>query len=141
MIETLPAEPLSEFLDTNAVTRYLLRDHPTHPPRARGLIESERRLRISIVTLAEVGYILTRVGGVSRAEAVDTMVDLLNRENIEVHEVPTELAVQALGLCRPSGRVNFGDAMLWAVARSASPARVWTFDERFPSAGVEVRQP
>ena len=141
MIETLAADPQSEFLDTNVVTRYLLQDHPHHPPRARALIESERRLSISLITLAEVGYVLTRLAGVPRGDAVDALIELLERENIEVHEVPTDLAVQALRLCRPSGRVNFGDAMLWAMARNASPARVWTFDERFPGAGIEVRQP
>jgi hypothetical protein len=69
------------------------------------------------------------------------MIELLNRENIEVHEVSNEVAIQALLLCRPSGRINFGDAMLWAVARDATPARVWTFDGGFPSEDIEVRRP
>jgi predicted nucleic acid-binding protein len=69
------------------------------------------------------------------------LIDLLNRENIDTHEVPTEVAIQALRFCRPSGRVNFGDAMLWAVARASAPARVWTFDRRFPADGIERWEP
>jgi len=87
------------------------------------------------------GFVLTKFYKVERARAVDALVDFLNRENIEAHEIRTELAIQALQLCRPSGRVNFVDALLWAVARGAALARVWTFDEKFPADGIQVRQP
>ena len=130
-----------DFLDANPVLRYLLGDHPDHTPRSQALSESERPFRLSIITLAEVGYVLTRVARVPRADAVDAMIELLNRENIEVHEVRTEIAIQALLLCRPSGRVKLGDAMLWAAASAAAPSRLWTFDERFPRDGIELRQP
>jgi predicted nucleic acid-binding protein len=135
-----PPEP-NEFLDANPVVRYLVGDHPDHSPRARALIDSERRLRISLVTLAEVGFVLTRVCGVPSVDAVDAMIALLERANVDAHEVDTDLAVEALGLCRPSGRVNFGDAMLWAVARASGRAVVWTFDDRFPPHAIELRQP
>ena len=52
-----------------------------------------------------------------------------------------DVAIRALRLCRQSGKVNFGDAMLWAVARTAEGARVWTFDEHFPSGEIDVRRP
>lgn len=132
--------PAPELLDANPVLRYLLADHPDHFARSQALIESARSFRISVLTLAEIGYVLTRVAGVPREDAVDAMIDLLERENIEAHEVDTDLAIQALRLCRSSGRVNFGDALLWAIARTSS-ARVWTFDERFPSQGIQVEQP
>jgi predicted nucleic acid-binding protein len=130
-----------DFLDANPVLRYLIEDNPPQTARARALIESDRPLWISILTLAEVGYVLTRVYRVARADAVDALIGLLDRANIQVHEIETDLAVQALRLCRPSGRVNFADALLWAVARTAAPARVWSFDERFPADGIELRQP
>ncbi len=131
----------TEFLDANAILRYLLADHPEHCARSQALIESERSFRISLITLAEVGHVLTRTAGVPRSDAVDALVQLLNRENLETHEAERDVVIQALDLCRPSGRVNFADAMLWAVARTATPARVWTFDERFPADGIEVRRP
>jgi predicted nucleic acid-binding protein len=131
----------TEFLDANPILRYLLGDHAAHSARAAALIESERPLRISLVTLAEVAYVLLRVAGVPRPDAVDAMVELLNRENVSVHEVETDVAIRALLLCRASGQVNFGDAFLWAVARSSAPARVWTFDEHFPADGVDPLPP
>jgi predicted nucleic acid-binding protein len=142
LAESASAEPASaEFLDANLVLRYLLGDEPTHTVRSRALIESDRSLRVSLITLTEIGYVLTRVAGVPRLDAVDAMIEFLDRENIDVHEVPTELAVEALYLCRPSGRVNFGDAALWALARATSPSRVWTFDKRFPKTGIQIQAP
>jgi predicted nucleic acid-binding protein len=132
---------MTEFLDANPILRYLLNDVSEHAPRARALIESERRFRVSVVTLVEVAFVLLRTYRTPREQIVDALVELLNRENIEAHEIDTVLAIEALMLCRPSGRVNFGDAMLWATAHSSAPARVWTFDANFPGDEVEVLAP
>jgi predicted nucleic acid-binding protein len=130
-----------ELIDANVVLRYLLGDQSNHLARARALIDSTRSLRVSIATVLEVGYVLTRVAGVPRVDAVDAMIELLERENIHVHEVDTDSVIDALRLCRPSGRVSFADAIMWAVTRSAQPARLWTFDKRFPAAGIDVKEP
>ncbi len=130
-----------EFLDTNPVVRYLVRDVPELAARAASLIEGDRHLFLSVITVAEIGFVLSSIYRIERARVVDALVDLLNRENIDTHEIPTEMAIQALRLCRPTGRVNFADALLWGVARSMSPARVWTFDRRFPADGIERREP
>lgn len=102
----------TEFLDTNPVVRYLVRDHPDLATRATALLESARRLFLSVVTVAEIGFVLVSTYRIARERVVDALIDLLNRENIDTYEVPTEVAIQALRFCRPSGRVNFGDAML-----------------------------
>ena len=70
MTQVSPVVPVTEFLDANPVLRYLLADHPDQFARSRTLIESERRFRLSIVTLTEIAYVLTRVAGVPRADAV-----------------------------------------------------------------------
>jgi len=129
------------FLDTNSIARYLVRDEPEHARRAAALIESDQPLRISIVVLAETAFVLSRLYRISRKDVVDALTRLLERQNIEAHEIGTELAVQALSLSRPSGRVNYPDALLWAVARQAANACVWTFDERFPADGIDVQSP
>lgn len=109
--------------------------------RAAALFESDHRLRVSVLIVAEAGFVLTRVYRIGREQVVDAITDLLNRENVQVDEIETDLAIQAPRLCRPSGRVNFADALLWAVARAAAPARVWSFARRFPADGIEVQQP
>ena len=89
----------------------------------------------------EVEYVLVRPAPVPREDAVDAMTNRLERENTLVHEVRNDLAIQTLAMCRPRGRINFGDAQLWAVARAASGCRVLPFDRKFPDADLDVRQP
>lgn len=48
-------------------------------------------------------------------------------------------AVLGLLMCKASGRVSFGDAMIWAAARSHRVPVVYTVDERFPSEGIVRR--
>ena len=132
---------MTELLDANVVCRYLTGDHPEHSERAAELIESDRQLRISVLILAEAAHVLRRVYGHPPAVVVDALIQLLGRENLEVHEVETDLVVQALLACRDSGRVSVPDALLWALARGAAPSRVWSFDRRFPATGIELREP
>ena len=42
-------------------------------------------------------------------------------------------------MCRDSGRVNVADAMIWAEARTAGIEVIYSFDQRFPSDGLEIR--
>lgn len=130
-----------ELLDTCVVARYLVGDAPDLARRAAALIDSDRPLGIALVVIAELGYLLTRHYGVDRARVVAALADLLSRANIEAHGAPTEVAIEALQMCAPSGRVSFADAMLWAAARAAPNARVWTFDEAFPPGGISVQAP
>ena len=129
------------LLDTNSIARYLVKDDPAQARRAAALIEGEEQLRISIVVLAEIAFVLSKLYRIPRGDVVDALTRLLERQNVESHEIDTDLAIQALALCRPSGRVNYPDALLWAVAREANLARVWTFDERFPSDRIDVQSP
>jgi hypothetical protein len=49
-------------------------------------------------------------------------------------------AVEALLLCRPSGRVSVPDALTWAEARTSGAGAVYSFDRTFPSDGITVRR-
>ena len=133
--------PQLDLLDTNTVLRYMLEDDADQFTRARALIEGERALKLSLVTVAEIGFVLERVYSVARSEVVQALVELVSRRNVDTYEVPTDIVIEALAFCAPSRRVNFGDAMLWATARAAGSARVWTFDKRFLQAGVTVQLP
>ena len=133
--------PSTEFLDTCVLARYLVQDDAAHGARAAALIDSDRPLRIGVVVLAELGFLLTNHYAIDRSQVVDAMLDLLYRHNIEPHEVSSDLVAEALGMCRGSGRVSFADALTWAAARSAGRATIWSYDRRFPSTYISVREP
>lgn len=132
---------MSEFLDSSALVRYLTDDPPEQARRVSELLDASSALLVSPLVLAEVGYVLTRVYGRDRAQVVAALTDLLRRRNVQCYLVSTELALEALELCRPSGRVSFADALLWAEARSSGATRIWSFDRRFPGEGILVQEP
>jgi len=132
---------MSTFLDTSVVVRYLTDAPPDMAARAAAVIDSERHLLLSLLVLAETAYVLGSVYGVPRAEVVDGLVALVLRRNITVPEVPKETAVEALLLCRASGKVSYSDALLWSLARSSDAPSVLTFDADFPCHGLEVSAP
>lgn len=125
------------FIDTSVVVRYLTDDPPALAERAARLLEGEEQLIISEVVLVETAYVLTKVYEVPREATVDALVELVQRRNLALLHLPKPLALEALRLCRASGRIAFTDAFLWAQARHAGTDTVYTFDARFPSQGLE----
>jgi len=70
---------------------------------------------------------------------VDQLLELIRRSNLGILAMEKSLAIQALMLCRPSGPVSFVDALTWAHARSEQVGIIYTFDQQFPSEGIELR--
>lgn len=129
---------MTSLLDTSVIVRYLLLDPPHLAAHARALIEGPDELAIPLVALAEAGHVLTRIYGIERTLVVDALIELLGRERVRTLDVPTRLAREALDLCRPSNRVSFADALIWAAARTQPDGAVYTFDRRFPQHGIEL---
>ena len=131
---------MSVFLDTNIVIRYLTGDHPYMSDQATQIMEEVDDLNITEGILGETAFVLTSVYGMSRQQVVDSLIALVERDNISTYALDKSLVLQGLEMSRPSGRVSVADAMLWAAARSDGASAVYTFDRRFPSEGIEIRQ-
>lgn len=127
------------FLDTSVVIRYLMNDNQALAERAEQIITSDLTLWLTGGTLAEIAYVLTRVYDIPREVVVDELIKLIRRPNIRTEGLDLTFTIQALEFCRPSGRVSFADALLWAAARSAGVAAIYSFDERFPSMGIALK--
>lgn len=135
---------MTAFLDTSVLIRYLTGDPPDMLETSRRIVDQSDRLEITDVVLAETAFVLLSVYQVPRQIVVDTLVDLLHKTNLAVFGLDKAIVTQALLLCRPSARVSFADAMLWAAARAAGSAgqgtaAIYSFDQRFPAEGVELR--
>jgi predicted nucleic acid-binding protein len=130
---------VSALLDTSVVVRYLTGEPPEAAAQAAAIIDSPEQLTLPEVALAEVGFVLGSVYGVGREAIVDALVALLRRENITPYCVTKDDALEALLMCRPSARVSFADALIWAAARSTEDKAVYSFDARFPRDGIDLR--
>lgn len=103
------------------------------------MIDSIEELEISGIALAETAFVLISVYQVPRERTSDLLLDLVRKENISLTGLTKDLAILGLMMCRPSGRVSFADALIWAAARSSRAEVVYSFDQRFPNDGLEVR--
>ena len=92
---------------------------------ARRIVNETPSPLLTDVALAKTA-VLESFYGVPRAALVNSLVNLLRKQNLETLCVDKGVAVQAL-LCRPSKRASFADARR-------------SFDERFPGAGIEPRR-
>jgi predicted nucleic acid-binding protein len=128
------------LLDTSVIVRYLTGDPKHLASRAARIIDGETSLLVTDVVVAETAFVLSSVYGVPRRAVVDRLVELLQRRNLSVFRLDKGAVIQGLLLCRPSNRISFADAMVWAAARSARVDAVYSFDERFPSGGIQVRR-
>jgi predicted nucleic acid-binding protein len=108
--------------------------------RAEQIVEGEIDLLLTDVVIAEIAYVVATFYNYPREIIVDRLTAFIQRPNMSLFCLDKELAVEALLLCRPSGRVSFADAMLWAIARSSDRGVVYSFDRRFPSSGIELKQ-
>ena len=131
--------PLTGFLDTSVLVRYLSGVPPEQAAEAAMVIDQPGPLIISGVALAETAFVLTSVYRGARERVVDNLMEFLQKGNIETFGLDKEYALQGLLMCRPSGRVSFPDALIWAAARSSGRNVVYSFDQRFPNEGIEVR--
>lgn len=130
---------MTAFVDTSVIVRYLMGDQADMAEAAARIMDGDEDVYVTDVVLAETAYVLTSVYRVPREAVVDHLVAVIRKENIMTHGLGKDLAMRAMLLCRPSHRVSFADALLWAAARSVPSPVVYTFDERFPRDGVEVR--
>ena len=130
---------MTAALDTSFVVRYMMGSPADSARQASEVIDSTEELEISGIALAETAFVLTTVYQVPRGRAADQLIDLVRKENISLTGLTKDLAIQGLLVCRPSGRVSFADALIWAAARIGGSEVVYSFDRRFPDDGLEVR--
>ena len=130
---------LSGFLDTSVVVRYITGDLEGLAQAATDIVDGEQELWITDVVLTEASYVLSSVYQLSRALIVDQLIEFVQKQNIIGYGISKGLLIQALLMCRPSGRVSVADALIWAAARSSGSGVVYSFDQRFPDEGLEVR--
>ena len=134
----MSAPPL---VDTSVVVRYLTEDVPELAERAAALLDGQDPVALHSIILVETAFVLEKAYELPRARVVDALVEFIQKKNLRLLDLPTEEAILALLLTRPSKRVSFADALLWALARSHQAVRLYTFDARFPAEGLEVVEP
>ena len=127
-------------LDTNILVRYFAQDDTAQAQIASRFIESqldERRPgHVSLVTLAELMWVMRTRYGTSKDDAVTIAAHLLGDARFVVQAA---LAVWAALDAYRQNNVDFSDALIAALNRAAGCSHTMTFDRHAARlAGVQL---
>lgn len=128
-------------LDTSVIVRYLVGTPSAQARRATALIDREGDLGVSLVALVETAHVLRTQYGVSRSDVVETMIELVTRENVVVLGLPKTETLEALVRARSIPRSPIPDAFIAATARWSGAVPLYTFDAELHRHGVPVSAP
>jgi predicted nucleic acid-binding protein len=129
---------VARFVDSNVIVRYLTEDDPIRTRAAQAIIEGDELILSSLV-LSEVGYVLQKYGH-SRADVIDVLIALLQRENIHLADAENDVVADCLAKARRAAGLSFGDALILAQMRSAGISEIYSFDKDFRDDAIVVHE-
>ena len=116
-------------LDTSVLVRYLVGTPADEASAAADLIDgSVGELGVSPVALMECAHVLRTQYEVPGRDIVDAMVGLVQRENVRVLGLRTDVVVEALVRARSLPGRPIPDALIVAAATDSEAERLATFD-------------
>lgn len=128
--------------DTSVLVRYLVGTPVAQARRAAALMDDDSvEIGISPVALAECAHVLRTQYDVPPRDVIDSLIDLVQRENLRMLGVSTELVVEHLVLARSMPGRPIPDALIVASAVAGGAASLATFDADQRRYGIEIRQP
>ena len=129
-------------VDTSVVVRYLVGTPKAQARRAAALIDDdETEVGISAVVLADVAHVLRTQYAVEARDIVESLIGLIQRTNVRVLGLRTELVVEMLVRARTMPGRPIPDALIVAAAIAADAVPLATFDRGQARYGIDVREP
>ena len=120
------------YVDTSVVVRYLTGDDRDRSPAAAAVLESEDPRAISIVSILEAAHMLRTAYGHERRNVAQALIDLVERRNIVIPEVPKDHVLRWLDAWRDGVAGSIGDALIAASLSANDAEAIVTFDRGFP---------
>jgi predicted nucleic-acid-binding protein len=124
-------------IDTNVLVRYIAQDDATQSARATRLIEKECSAAtpgfVGLVVLVEIVWVSESSYGATRDEVAEIVRRLLSIKQLVVQN--SEIVWKTLRSFE-SGKADFADCLIEAVAVAAGCDRTMTFDKQASKAGM-----
>ncbi len=128
-------------VDTSVLVRYLVGSPPAQARRAAALIDSDEELGVSPVALAECAHVLRTQYGVEQRDTLDSLLGLVQRANVRVLGMRTDVLVGVLVRARQLPGRPIPDALIVASSLAADALPLVSFDRDQHRYGVAIRQP
>jgi predicted nucleic acid-binding protein len=127
--------------DTSVLVRYLVGTPVARARHAARLIDSDQEIGISPVALAECAHVLRTQYEVEQRDIIDSLIGLVQRENIRVIGQRTDVLVELLVRARSLPARPIPDAMILAASVAAGALPLATFDRDQHRYGYETLEP
>jgi predicted nucleic acid-binding protein len=129
-------------VDTSVLVRYLVGSPAGQARRAAALIDDAgMEIGVSVVALAECADVLRTQYRVEQRDIIDSLIGLIQRENVRVIGLRTEVLVEMLVRARALPGRPIPDAMIVAATVAADALPLATFDRDQRRYGIEIREP
>lgn len=127
--------------DTSVLVRYLVGTPPAQARRAALLVDGGEEIGISPVALAECAHVLRTQYGVGQSDIIESLIALVQRENIRVLGQRSDVLVETLVRARTLRGRPIPDALIIAAALERNALPLATFDREQRRYGVAIREP
>lgn len=127
--------------DTSVLVRYLVGTPTGEARRAAHLIDGPGEIGVSVVALAECAHVLRTQYAIARGDVIDSLIGLVQRENVRLTDARADLVVTMLVRARGVGGRPIPDALIVGAAVAADALPLATFDAGQRRYGIAVREP
>ncbi len=128
-------------VDTSVVVRYLVGTPTEEARRAASVMDGTGPIGLAVVVLSETAHVLRTQYGVSRADVLATMIELITRKSIQPLGLPRDAVIEALLRARALPGSPLPDALVVATAREAGATPLYSFDQAIGKHGLQVKTP
>ena len=127
-------------LDTSVLVRYLVGTPPAQARRAAALVDGDDEVGVSPVALAECAHVLRTQYDVSAGDVIDSLIALVQRENVRVLGLRADVLVGSLVRARQLPGHPVPDALIVAASLAADALPLATFDRDQSRYGIATRE-
>lgn len=128
-------------IDTSVLVRYLVGTPAAQARKAAALIDGPGDIGVSTVALAECAHVLRTQYAVEAGDILDSLIGLVQRENVRVLAIRTDVLLGVLVRARQLPGRPIPDALIVASSVAADALPLATFDRDQRRYGVPVRDP
>ncbi len=128
-------------VDTSVLVRYLVGTPAAQARRAAALMDGEEDIGVAPVALAECAHVLRTQYGIGREAILESLIGLVQRENVRVLGVRTDVLLGTLVRARSLPGRPIPDALIVASSLASDALPLITFDRDQRRYGVVTREP
>ena len=128
-------------VDTSVLVRYLVGTPPAQARKAAALVDGTDEIGVSPVALAECAHVLRTQYDVEPGDILDSLIALLQRENVRVLGLRTDVLVGVLVRARQLPGRPIPDALIVATSLAADALPLATFDRDQRRYGIATLEP